>query len=55
MGSKQILEPWSKGKLIGQKPPLKSGEVWAIPVIPIRTDTAHAARVQSRLQCRRRG
>ena len=25
-------EPWNKGKLIGQKPPLKLQEVWAIRV-----------------------
>lgn len=25
-------EPWNKGKLIGQKPPLKAREVWAIRV-----------------------
>lgn len=24
------LVPWNKGKLTGQKPPLKLGEVWAI-------------------------
>lgn len=26
--------PWNKGKLTGQKPPLKLKEVWAIPVRP---------------------
>jgi hypothetical protein len=24
--------PWSKGKLLGQKPPLKPREIWAIRV-----------------------
>jgi hypothetical protein len=23
-------EPWNKGKLIGQKPPLKLEDIWAI-------------------------
>ena len=26
----QIKEPWNKGKLVGQKPPLKIKEIWAI-------------------------
>ncbi len=26
------MEPWNKGKLIGQKAPLKVSEVWAIRV-----------------------
>ena len=25
-------EPWNKGKLLGQKPPLKLKEIWAIRV-----------------------
>jgi hypothetical protein len=25
-------EPWNKGKLVGQKAPLKPKEIWAIPV-----------------------
>jgi hypothetical protein len=25
-------EPWNKGKLIGQKPPLKLREIWAIRI-----------------------
>ncbi len=29
---RQIIAPWNKGKLIGQKPPLKLQEVWAIRV-----------------------
>jgi hypothetical protein len=24
--------PWNKGKLLGQKPPLKLREIWALPV-----------------------
>ena len=28
--SKEQHEPWNKGKLVGQKPPLKLKEVWAI-------------------------
>ncbi len=29
---RQIIVPWNKGKLVGQKPPLKLQEVWAIRV-----------------------
>jgi len=25
-------EPWNKGKLIGQKPPLKQKDIWAIRI-----------------------
>ena len=25
-------EPWNKGKLVGQKPPLKPKDIWAIPI-----------------------
>ena len=25
-------EPWNKGKLIGQKPPLKLNEIWGIRI-----------------------
>ncbi len=25
-------EPWNKGKIIGQKPPLKLKEIWAIRI-----------------------
>lgn len=28
----QTNEPWNKGKLIGQKPPLKLREIWAIRI-----------------------
>lgn len=34
-------EPWNKGKLIGQKPPLKLHEIWAIR---IRLELAHHIR-----------
>ena len=33
--------PWNKGKLIGQKPPLKLKEIWAIR---IRLQLAHRTR-----------
>lgn len=26
------LTPWNKGKLVGPKPPLKLGEIWAIRI-----------------------
>ena len=29
---KPPFEPWNKGKLIGQKPPLKLKEIWAIRI-----------------------
>lgn len=28
----QSHEPWNKGKLIGQKPPLKLKDIWAIRI-----------------------
>ncbi len=34
-------DPWNKGKLIGQKPPLKLKEIWAIR---IRLQLAHRLR-----------
>lgn len=34
-------EPWNKGKLVGQKPPLKPKDVWAIR---IHLQNAHAVR-----------
>jgi len=35
------LTPWNKGKLLGQKPPLKLKEIWAIR---IRLQLEHRAR-----------
>ncbi|MEF8732061.1 MAG: tyrosine-type recombinase/integrase [Candidatus Accumulibacter meliphilus] len=32
MESTQRREPWNKGKLIGQKPPLKPKDIWAIRI-----------------------
>ena len=32
MESVQHREPWNKGKLIGQKPPLKPKDIWAIRI-----------------------
>lgn len=29
---KEHTEPWNKGKIIGQKPPLKLQEIWAIRI-----------------------
>ncbi len=28
----EVHTPWNKGKLVGQKPPLKLKEVWAIRI-----------------------
>ena len=28
----QTWEPWNKGKLVGQKPPLKPKDIWAIRI-----------------------
>ena len=36
-----LQNPWNKGKLIGQKPPLKPQEIWAIRV---RLQMAHRVR-----------
>ena len=41
METKQTREPWNKGKLIGQKPPLKLKEIWAIR---IHLQNAHSVR-----------
>ncbi len=29
----KIIEPWNKGKIIGQKPPLKLKEIWTIRIL----------------------
>jgi hypothetical protein len=41
MDTKQTREPWNKSKLIGQKPPLKPKDVWAIRIF---LQNAHAVR-----------
>lgn len=36
--------PWNKGKLIGQKPPLKPREIWAIRIrLPLKKETRELA------------
>jgi len=32
MESDQSRQPWNKGKLVGQKPPLKPKDIWATPI-----------------------
>ncbi len=32
METHQTWEPWNKGKLVGQKPPLKPKDIWAIRI-----------------------
>ena len=32
MEATQQREPWNKGKLVGQKPPLKPKDIWAIRI-----------------------
>lgn len=32
MESNQFSVPWNKGKLVGQKPPLKPKDIWAIRI-----------------------
>jgi len=32
METHQTREPWNKGKLVGQKPPLKPKDIWAIRI-----------------------
>jgi pimeloyl-ACP methyl ester carboxylesterase len=41
METKQTREPWNKGKLVGQKPPLKLKDIWAIR---IHLQNAHSVR-----------
>jgi integrase len=41
MDTKQARESWNKGKLVGQKPPLKPKDVWAIRIY---LQNAHAVR-----------
>lgn len=41
MDTTQHREPWNKGKLIGQKPPLKPKDIWAIR---IQLQNAHQVR-----------
>jgi hypothetical protein len=56
----QAPTPWNKGKLVGQKPPLKLKEIWAIRIrlqitarirdlVKIRVrDVSHGATIASR-------
>jgi hypothetical protein len=41
MKTEQSREAWNKGKLVGQKPPLKPKDVWAIRIY---LQNAHAVR-----------
>jgi hypothetical protein len=41
METTQHREPWNKGKLVGQKPPLKPKDIWAIR---IHLQNAHQVR-----------
>ena len=41
METKQTREPWNRGKLIGQKPPLKLKDIWAIRIY---LQNAHSVR-----------
>lgn len=41
METRRNREPWNKGKLIGQKPPLKLKDIW---VIRIQLQNAHSVR-----------
>src|SRR5579864_2126846 len=41
MKTEQTREAWNKGKLVGQKPPLRPKDVWAIR---IQLQNAHAVR-----------
>ena len=45
------VAPWNKGKLVGQKPPLKFKEIWAIR---IRLQLDHRARELALFQPRHR-
>jgi site-specific recombinase XerC len=41
MEAKQTREPWNRGKLVGQKPPLKLKDIWAIRIY---LQNAHSVR-----------
>jgi hypothetical protein len=41
METKQTREPWNRGKLIGQKPPLQLKDIWAIRIY---LQNAHSVR-----------
>jgi len=45
MESTQRCEPWNKGKLVGQKPPLKPKDIWAIRIY---LQNAHQVRERAR-------
>jgi hypothetical protein len=51
MKTEQAREAWNKGKLIGQKPPLRPKDVWAIR---IHLQNVHAVRdrLAGSLQCK---
>ena len=51
MKAEQSREAWNKGKLVGQKPPLRHKDVWAIR---IHLQNAHAVRDLALLQPRNR-
>ena len=58
MSSMPRREPWNKGKLIGQKPPLRPKHVWSIrtrlQMDGLTRDLAMFNRQQAaRLRCRR--
>jgi integrase len=42
IGVRSSREPWNKGKLVGQKAPLKLKDIWAIRVRPQISDCARA-------------
>lgn len=52
MESTHTREPWNKGKLIGQKPPLKPKDIWAIRIQlqNAHQDLARAIVVQRKTQ-----
>ena len=43
MESNQHREPWNKGKLVGQKPPLKPADIRAIFARHRKRETSHAS------------
>jgi hypothetical protein len=46
--------PWNKGKLVGQKPPLKLKEIWAIRIRPQLADRTRELALLTDVHLRKR-
>jgi hypothetical protein len=54
MSSTPRREPWNKGRLIGQKPPLRPKHVWSIRTRLQMDGRTRDLAMRSRQRCRRR-